>query len=118
MVSAFGQAAFGSWRSQLVAESSKDPCARSQAGVTRKQLLQWDPPRLHEVMQTAWSWLDGRPAWRIFRTTAGPARLPLFTVTGSTTPNAETYAYDDGSVLIAITDGMIRFMSAPSCSRW
>lgn len=94
----------------MEAGSSEDPSARSQAEVTRGQLLQWDPPRLHEAMQTAWSGLTRQPAWQMFRTTVGPARLPLFTVTGSSNPNAETYAHDDGSVLIAITDGMIRFV--------
>jgi len=91
-------------------ESSVASPGPTQAEILKRRLLQLDPSRFDNELQAAWSGLIVRPVWEQFRTKIPPLQFPLFTATGSTTPGATTYFMDDGSVLIAIRDGLISFM--------
>ena len=89
-------------------DSSTPTAPPTGAQKLRRDLLRWDPPQLTDEMQAAWTAFSKRPVWQAFKLTVPHTELPLLTVVGSDSPNAKTYFEDDGSVLIAITDGMIR----------
>jgi len=69
-----------------------------------------DPPQLGEMMQEVWRYIDHQPAWRQFRATIDPSVWPKLLVVGREAPEAKATFYPDGSVLITVTDGLIRFL--------
>jgi hypothetical protein len=73
---------------------------------------QWDnyPPQLASVMEEAWRGLNTGLRWQEFRGTFHPSQWPTLLVVGKESPNADRKLYEDGSALITISDGLIRFL--------
>src|SRR4051812_45242485 len=94
----------------VVGAATKSP-PQTEAERERRHL--WDnyPPQLGSVMNKAWRGVGRHPIWRDLRSSFASEKWPRLAVVGMESPGAtETKWYEDGSALITVSDGLIRFL--------
>lgn len=84
--------------------------SRTLAQIQRAKRWNDYPAQLGDVMQSAWHGLAQRWNWKEFRSKVTRDEWPEVLVVGRESPEAETTFFDDGSVLITVSDGLIRFL--------